>query len=110
MEIVMEKSNSDKIIRQIAKEKVHKLKQFYTHLFIYAFGVAFYVAKTYFGVRFDFWPVKFINWFVMLLWTLCLIIQALQLFLTTSFFGSNWEERKIQEIIERNKIEKQKWQ
>lgn len=106
----MENQNPEEILRQMAKEKVHKLKQFYIHLFIYTIGVIFYVAKTYFGVPFNFWPVQFINWFVMAVWTLSIAIQGMQLFVTKNLFGSNWEERKIKELMEKEKKERQKWQ
>jgi uncharacterized protein YacL len=108
MELVMETSNE--ILAQMARERVHKLKQFYTHLFIYVIGVSVYVAKTYFGVPLNFWPIRFINEFVMGLWTFFLVMQGLQLFITQKFFGSNWEQKRIQKMIEKEKIKQQKWE
>jgi hypothetical protein len=108
MELVME--NSKELLEQMIKERVHKLKQFYIHLFIYVIGISFYVAKTYFGVPFNFWPLRFINEFVMWIWTFFLVVQALQLFLVQRVFGTNWEQKRIQKIIEKDRIEKQKWQ
>ncbi len=102
--------NSKELLEQMIKERVHKLKQFYIHLFIYAIGISFYVAKTYFGVPFNFWPLRFINEFVMWIWTFFLVVQALQLFLVQRVFGTNWEQKRIQKIIEKDRIEKQKWQ
>ncbi len=108
MELIMD--NKEAILAQVVKERVHKLKQFYTHLFIYVIGVAVYVAKTYFGVPINFWPIRFINEFVMGLWTFFLVMQALQLFLTQSVFGPQWEQKRIQKIMEREKIKQQKWE
>jgi uncharacterized protein YacL len=108
MELVMEPSNE--ILEQIVKERVHKLKQFYTHLFIYAIGVAVYVAKTYFGAPLNFWPIRFINEFVMGVWTFFLVMQAMQLFVTQKVFGSQWEQKRIQKIMEKEKIKQQKWE
>jgi hypothetical protein len=68
------------------------------------------VAKTYFGVPFNFWPIRFINEFVMWVWTFFLVVQAIQLFLIQKVFGANWEQKRIQKMIEKEKIEKQKWQ
>ncbi len=108
MELIMD--NKEAILEQVVKERVHKLKQFYTHLFIYVIGVVVYVAKTYFGVPINFWPIRFINEFVMGLWTFFLVMQALQLFLTQRVFGAQWEQKRIQKIMEREKIKQQKWE
>ena len=108
MELVMEPSNE--ILEQIVKERVHKLKQFYTHLFIYVIGVAVYVAKTYFDVPLNFWPIRFINEFVMGVWTFFLVMQAMQLYLTQKVFGNQWEQKRIQKIMEKEKTKQQKWE
>lgn len=108
MAVIME--NSNELLEQMIKERVHKLKQFYIHLFIYVIGIIVYVSKTYFGVPFNFWPIKFINEFVMWVWTFFLVVQAVQLFLVQKVFGTNWEQKRIQKMIEKEKIEKQKWQ
>ncbi len=108
MELVME--NSNELLEQMVRERVHKLKQFYIHLFIYVIGIIVYVAKTYFGVPFNFWPIRFINEFVMWVWTFFFVVQAIQLFFVQKVFGANWEQKRIQQLIEKEKIEKQKWQ
>lgn len=102
--------NPNDILEQIVKERVHKLKQFYTHLFIYGIGITVYVAKTFFGAPLNFWPIRFINEFVMGLWTFFLVMQALQLFVVHKVFGTDWEQKRIQKIIEKEKIKQQKWQ
>lgn len=95
------------ILEKIAREKVQKVKNFYTHLFIYCIGVIIYVLKTYFGVPINFWPIRFINEFFMWCWTLIIIIQGVRLFLGEQFLGSKWEEEKVKQIMEEEKFKKQ---
>ncbi len=42
-------------------------------------------------------------------WTFIIAVQAIKLFMKDQFLGKNWEERKIQEIIEKEK-ETKNWQ
>ena len=107
----MEKdSNSKEVIAEIVREKVQKIKKFYTHLFIFVIGVIIYVCKTYLGVPLNFWPIKFINEFFMWCWTFIIVVQGIQLFLSQNILSKNWEEQKIKEIIAKEKIKKQNWE
>lgn len=111
MEVIMEKDNSSKeLMEEIAREKVQKLKKFYNHLFIFVIGVIVYVSKTFLGAPLNFWPIKFINEFFMWCWTFIIAVQGIQLFLSQKILGKNWEEQKIKEILEKEKIKKQNWE
>ncbi|MGV3696567.1 2TM domain-containing protein [Flavobacterium sp.] len=92
---------------EMARYRVNKMKRFYTHLFIYIIGIAIYVAKTYFGAPFNFWPIQHINCFVMMVWTFFLIVQGLNLFVRENVFTAKWEQRKIQQYMneQNNKYE-----
>ena len=107
----MEKdSNSKEIMEEIIREKVQKIKKFYTHLFIFVIGVIVYVSKTYLGAPLNFWPIKFINEFFMWCWTFIIVVQGIQLFLSQKMFGKNWENQKIREILEKEEVKKQNWE
>ncbi|WP_445722265.1 2TM domain-containing protein [Flavobacterium sp.] len=111
MELTMTQENEKKrILEDIAREKMQQIKKFYTHLFIYSIGVAIFVSKKYFGLPLNFWPINFINSFFMWCWTFIIAVQAIKLFMKDQFLGKNWEERKIQEIIEKEKTNKQNWE
>lgn len=100
--------SSDEIALEIARHRVDKIKRFYKHLFIYTVAISLYVAKTYFGAPFNFWPIHFVNNTFMAVWTFIIAIQGLRLFFRESFFGTDWEHRKIQEYMSketRNKFE-----
>lgn len=109
----MEASNfssiEEKELLELAKKRVKKIKDFYIHLFIYAIGVAVFILKTYFGVPFNFLPVRYINWFVMSIWTFFLVVQALELFFNEVVFGKKWEQKKIQNFIEKG-TNKKTWE
>jgi hypothetical protein len=92
-------NNTQKELFELAQKKMLRLKGFYIHTFIYIIGVLVFVAKTYFGIQFNFFPVKFINWFVMSIWTTAYLISALSIFFEYSLFGKKWEEKKINEFM-----------
>lgn len=88
-------------LRELARKKVKKIKGFYVHLFFYAFAVIIYALKVYAGIRFDFFPFKFINGFVMTIWTIVFLSLAVDLFLSYRMFGIKWEEQKLNSILEK---------
>ncbi|MEO7975836.1 2TM domain-containing protein [Flavobacterium sp.] len=94
---------------KIASKKVVKLKAFYSHAFMYIIGVIVYILKEYFGAPFNFFPIQYINGFVMGIWTTVFLISAIDVFATHKIFGDEWEERKVKSILEK-KTEKQKWE
>lgn len=102
-------SIEEKELLEMAKKRVKKIKDFYIHLFIYIIGVIFFLLKTYGSVKFDFFPVKFINWFVMSIWTVVIGIQMIELFFAEIIFGKKWEEKKIKQIMNKE-TEKQTWE
>ena len=84
-----------------AKQRVKKIKGFYTHLLIYIVINLVIVfqniqnlepGESYFQAR---------NFITFSLWGIVIIIHALTTFLPNFILGSNWEERKIKEIMEK---------
>lgn len=100
--------STEEIDLELARYRVHKIKRFYTHLFIYIIGLIIFIAKTYFGAPFNFWPIQYINCFFMWVWTFIIAVQGLRLFFREKVFGTSWEQRKIQELI--NKDKQNKWE
>jgi hypothetical protein len=111
MEIKMERIDTNQeqeALVQMAKERVKKLKDFYFHMVFFMLGVVIYVLKTYYGAPLNFFPIRYINGFVMAIWTTFFAIQAVQLFFTEVILGKSWEEKQIKRIIGKNN-EKQIW-
>ena len=85
-------SDSAKYIR--AKKRVDHLKGFYGSLIAYCIVIPFLIY-----INTNFSPGFYWFWFPLGGWGIGLIIQAFQVF----GLGVDWEERKIQEIMNKNK-------
>lgn len=106
----MENQNtSNEILRELVRERVQKLRRFYTHLFIFAIALIIYIAKTYFGAPFNFFPLRLINETVIWIWTFIIAVKAIRLFVKEKMLGTNWEQNKINEIIEKENNANNKW-
>ncbi len=101
--------SSGNIELDIARLRVAELKSFYSHLLIYVIGVLLFVSKTFFGLAINFWPIKFINEFFMWVWTFIIAVQGIKLFFKVQLFGAKWEQRKIDEMMNKENKSNQKW-
>lgn len=82
-----------------AKERVEKLKGFYGNLVSYCFVIPILVFINLKTSSFQWF------WFPMLGWGMGLTFHALETF----GYGKNWEERKIQEILNKENNNNHKW-
>jgi uncharacterized integral membrane protein len=106
----MEKATSeDEIKYQEALKRVKKIKGFYTHLMVYVVINVMIVianiqnlseAESYF---------QFKNFMTAFFWGIGLLAHGLSVFLPTMFLGQDWENRKIRELMEKEK-ETKNWQ
>lgn len=96
-------------LQKMANKKVLKLKAFYSHAFVYAIGMIIFILKEYAGLPLNFLPIKYINCFVMIIWTTAFLVSAVDLFASFKIFGEEWEERKVKSILEK-KEKTQKWE
>lgn len=83
---------------QRAKKRVEELKSFYIHFFVYIvvnLGLFCINMLTSPGVLWFYWPLFG--------WGIGIIVHALVVFGFGGLFGKEWEERKIEEIIEKEK-------
>lgn len=80
---------------QRARRRVKELKEFYTHLGSYVMVIGFLaVIDIATGDGFWFyWPAFG--------WGIAVVIHAANTF-SPGFFGSDWEERKIRELMEKD--------
>lgn len=84
-------NDSNKYIR--AKKRVDELKGFYGNIIAYCVVIPFLIFVNYQTS----WEYKWF-WFPMFGWGLGVVIQAFTVF----GYGSNWEERKIREIMNKD--------
>lgn len=96
---------------QRAQKRVAKMKEFYKHVITYILVNLFlmFVWKFSFTIFGDFVISNHFSsdgnthipiWFI---WGIFLAADALETFGITSFFGKDWEERKIKELMKENK-------
>ncbi|QEE51351.1 2TM domain-containing protein [Flavobacterium alkalisoli] len=99
----MENSFEERERLERAKKKVKSIKGFYRHLTVYLFVNAFILISRAIGMEpgEDFW--RWGTFSTALFWGMGLLLHAASVFGTTIFFGSDWEERKLNEILEKNK-------
>ena len=91
----------------LAYKRVKKIKGFYVHALVFVLVNAFIIISSY--NRSLFGNEVFLRWETFstaFLWGIGLLVHGLSVFGRNTFFGQNWEERKIQEFMEKEKREK----
>lgn len=96
-------NNQQNIRYREAAKRVKKLKGFYIHLMVYCFvNIFIIIAKVLSldpGEKFWEWNLLKLPFF----WGIGLAAHGLSVFLPSMILGSNWEEKKIKEIMDKNK-------
>ncbi|WP_312346286.1 2TM domain-containing protein [Chryseobacterium binzhouense] len=86
-----------------AEKKVKKIKGFYIHLMVYFFVNIFIIFSEAITAK----PgAKFWEWDLLILpslWGIGVAAHGLSVFLPAFILGKNWEEKKIRELMEKNK-------
>jgi len=93
---------------QRAKNKVEKLRKFYSHLTVYLV-INFIITgfKVYNNLgSWDAFTADLFSFSTLsswIIWGLILLVHAFTVFILPSLLGYDWEERKIQQIMEEEK-------
>ncbi len=106
----MEKIPTDEEIRyEIAQKRVKKIKGFYTHLAVYVcvniFIIFLNISNLKLGESY-FQPKNFVTAFF---WGIGLAAHALSVFGIDAVFGREWEKKKINELMNKDNKQNQKW-
>jgi len=109
METNLNNDQEQAILKELASKKVKQLKSFYSHLLVYVISMTVFLLKEYTDLPLHFFPIQYINWVVMIIWSAVMIGSAIDLFASYKIFGQQWEERKLKSILEK-KYKKQKWE
>jgi hypothetical protein len=91
----------------LAYKRVKRIKGFYIHLLVYIGVNAFIIIgnnNESISSNHLFWSWETFS--TALFWGIGLTAHGLSVFGRNIFFGVNWEERKIQELMEKEKSEK----
>lgn len=101
----MENTNQEYERYQKAKKRVKEIKGFYANLVSYVLVISF---LTFINLKYTpehlwfFWP--------MLGWGIGLLFHAFGVFKIVPFFGQDWEERKIKELMDEEKKQNNKFE
>ncbi len=91
-----------------AKRKVKKLKSFYSHLIVYVFCNIFFVIINYSNLEVGEGYFHWENFTILFFWGIGIAFHAIATFVPNFIFASDWEETKIQELM--NKVPKTTWE
>lgn len=98
--------NFDQIKYDQALKRVKRIKGFYTHLVIYiVINIIILISnyqqlgpnESFFGIRMFSTPI---------FWGIGLLAHGLSVFMPTILLGKDWEEKKINELMEKQKNNK----
>lgn len=99
-------NTQEEIKYEQVRKKVQKIKSFYTHAIVYLVVNIMIVVlniqdlspgETYF---------QFKNFMTAFFWGIGLVAHGLSVFIPQWFLGNDWEERKIRELMEKEKNSK----
>lgn len=93
----------------LAYKRVKRIKGFYIHALVYVLVNAFLLLSIFNSSRVGdavFWEWK--TWNIVFFWGIGLVANGLSVFGKNIFFGDQWEEKKIQEFMDKDK--ENKWE
>lgn len=93
-----------------ALKRVKKIKGFYTHLLVYIVINLMIIIVNIQDLDKGESYFQFENFFTAFFWGIGLATHALSVFGTDLFLGNDWENKKIKELMEKEKKDQQKWQ
>ena len=91
----------------LAYKRVKRIKGFYVHALVYVLVNAYLIISSYAHIQHS--DKDFFNWGTFstaLFWGIGLLAHGMSVFGRNIFFGQNWEEKKIQEFMDKDKSEK----
>lgn len=99
----MERIDENDIRYKEAERKVKKIKNFYVFTFIYVAVNLFILYLNYENLKLGEAIWRFQYFALPFFWGIGLIVYGLSVFLPGFILGNKWEERKIKEIMNKNK-------
>lgn len=93
-----------------AKKKVEKIKGFYTHAIVYMVVNIMLLSMIYTGYAnvTGFWNLG--SFSTAIGWGIGLLVHGVSVFGKDLFFGSNWEEQKMNQFLKEEEQNNHKWE
>ena len=79
-----------------ARKRVEDIKGFYSHLLVYVLVNLFLILINFTASRYHLW-----FWWPLLGWGIGLVAHGVSVFGIPGILGSDWEQRKIRQIMEK---------
>lgn len=99
---------NEKMRYEQAKKRVEKIKSFYIHALVFVLVNTFLLMNKYDNLPAEVSFLQLKNFKLIFFWGIGLVAHGLSVFGPNLFLGKNWEERKIREMMQRDK--NQKWE
>lgn len=96
----------DQIKYEQALQRVKKIKGFYTHLVVYLVINLMLVIVNVQNLDKGESYFQFKNFQTAFFWGIGILAHGLSVFLPNMILGNNWEERKIKELMNKDKMNK----
>lgn len=93
-----------------AQKRVNDIKSFYIHLLIYVVINAMLIIASSNWEILKKGEVHLSGYGTALFWGIGLAAHWASVFGPGLFLGKKWEERKIKELLDKDKLQKEKWQ
>lgn len=93
-----------------AIKRIKKIKGFYIHLLVYVVINIMIIVVNIQNLETGESYFQFKNFFTAFFWGIGIISHALSVFGPDLFLGNDWEEKKIKELMDKEKTDQQKWQ
>lgn len=99
----MENISKDDIRYKEAERRVKKIKNFYVFIFIYFAVNIFILYLNYNELKpgETIWQLKYFS--LPFFWGLGVIFYGMRVFIPNFLLGNNWEEKKIKELMDKEK-------
>lgn len=92
---------------ELAYKRVKRIKGFYVHLIVYVFVNVFIICSNYYGnSNEDVFSWRLQTFSTPFFWGIGIVAHGLSVFGGELFFGQKWKEKKIQELMDKDKNEK----
>ena len=98
--------NRDEIRYQEAAKRVKKIKGFYSHIGVYIVVNIMIIVVNIQNLSPGESYFQYKNFFTAFFWGIGLVAHAFSVFVPQWFLGNNWEERKIKELMDKDKNSK----
>lgn len=106
----MERNYHEDELYKVAQKRIKEIKGFYIHLMAYILvnGFILFVNKKLIYLEFS--NINIEDFSLLFFWGIGLFAHWVGVFGANIFLGKNWEERKIKELMEKERKEMKKWE